>query len=97
MSSGNRHVLITGASGGIGSAVALALADRSTRLTLVARDPARLQAVAQRISAKAAGDATSMALRPSAALRIGVCIGRLLWLNVGAADVVESGGAPRVP
>jgi short-subunit dehydrogenase len=55
MSSGNRHVLITGASGGIGSAVALALADRSTRLTLVARDPARLQAVAQRIAAKAAG------------------------------------------
>jgi len=28
----HRHILITGASGGIGSAVALALADRSTKL-----------------------------------------------------------------
>ncbi len=55
MSNGNRHILITGASGGIGSAVALALADRTTSLTLVARDPARLQAVAERVAAKAAG------------------------------------------
>ena len=54
MSNGNRHILITGATGGIGSAVALALADRSTRLTLVARDPARLALVAQQIEAKGA-------------------------------------------
>jgi len=54
MGNGNRHILITGASGGIGSAVALALADAQTRLTLVARDPARLATVAQQVEAKAA-------------------------------------------
>ncbi|HVY99197.1 MAG TPA: SDR family oxidoreductase [Dongiaceae bacterium] len=54
-SSGNRHILITGASGGIGAAVTLALAGRATRLTLVARDPARLQALARQVEPKAAG------------------------------------------
>jgi short-subunit dehydrogenase len=55
MSKSERHILITGASGGIGAAVALALAEPATRLTLVARDPARLAALAQRIEAKSAG------------------------------------------
>jgi short-subunit dehydrogenase len=54
MSTRNRHILITGATGGIGSAVALALADRSTRLTLVARDPARLALLARQVEPKAA-------------------------------------------
>jgi len=49
-----RHILITGASGGIGAAVTLALADQSTRLTLVARDPSRLQALARQVETKAA-------------------------------------------
>jgi short-subunit dehydrogenase len=54
-SDGIRHILITGASGGIGAAVTQALADPATRLTLVARDPARLQALAQQLGGKAAG------------------------------------------
>jgi short-subunit dehydrogenase len=55
MNNGSRHILITGASGGIGAAVTLALADRATRLTLVARDPTRLAALARQVEGKAAG------------------------------------------
>ena len=40
-----RHALVTGASRGIGRAVALALAARGCRLTLVARDQSALEAV----------------------------------------------------
>jgi len=54
MSQGNRHILITGASGGIGAAVATALADKATRLTLVARDKVRLDALADALKGKAA-------------------------------------------
>ena len=39
----SRHILITGATGGIGSATARLLAQPGTRLSYVARDPARLQ------------------------------------------------------
>ncbi|MBU2663763.1 SDR family oxidoreductase [Actinoplanes bogorensis] len=44
-----RSALITGASRGIGRGIALALAAQGWRLTLVARDPVRLQAVADEI------------------------------------------------
>jgi short-subunit dehydrogenase len=54
MSSIERHILITGATGGIGSETALALAGTGTRLTLLARDPARLAALAERLRAQAA-------------------------------------------
>lgn len=43
--------LITGASGGIGSAIALAMAERGTRLFLVGRDAGRLNEVADRARA----------------------------------------------
>ncbi|MDH5575010.1 MAG: SDR family NAD(P)-dependent oxidoreductase, partial [Nitrospirota bacterium] len=42
----NQVILITGASSGIGKALACALAPQSPKLVLVARDHARLQEVA---------------------------------------------------
>ncbi|HEU4951355.1 MAG TPA: SDR family oxidoreductase [Holophagaceae bacterium] len=47
-----RSVLITGASEGIGRALALALAARGARLTLVAREGARLASLAEAVRAK---------------------------------------------
>ena len=54
MTGSPRHILITGASGGIGAEAAAALAGRDTRLTLVARNPERLKALADRLAPQAA-------------------------------------------
>lgn len=48
------HVLITGASSGIGAALALGYAGSGVRLTLLARDEAQLQAVAAACAARGA-------------------------------------------
>ncbi|MFI5371641.1 MAG: SDR family NAD(P)-dependent oxidoreductase [Candidatus Eisenbacteria bacterium] len=50
-SRGWSHALVTGASRGLGAAIAETLAARGTRLTLLARDPAALGVVAARIAA----------------------------------------------
>ena len=42
-------IVLTGATGGIGTALALALARRGEHLVLSARDEARLQALAARV------------------------------------------------
>ncbi len=47
------HALVTGASSGLGAALARAYAARGTRLTLLGRDPARLAAVADPLGAMA--------------------------------------------
>ena len=44
------HAIVTGGSSGIGWATARLLAERGSRVSLVARDPARLAAAAQRIA-----------------------------------------------
>lgn len=54
----NRHVLITGASGGLGSALALAYAEPGARLTLWGRDEARLGQTAALCREKGAEAAT---------------------------------------
>lgn len=49
----NAHVLLTGATGTIGAALARRLAERSARVTLVARTPAPLQALADATGGRA--------------------------------------------
>ncbi|SCK28760.1 SDR family NAD(P)-dependent oxidoreductase [Vogesella sp. LIG4] len=44
-----RHALVTGAGGGIGQAIAVALASHGARLTLLGRDAAKLEAVRQQL------------------------------------------------
>ncbi|NBB70572.1 MAG: SDR family NAD(P)-dependent oxidoreductase [Alphaproteobacteria bacterium] len=55
-----RHVLVTGASRGIGLAIARAFAAEGARLTLVARDGARLEAAAGELRAEG-GEAAALA------------------------------------
>jgi len=57
-----RHAVISGGSSGIGLAMAQALAGEGTRLTLLARDPQRLEAAAAAIRAAAPG--AEVAARP---------------------------------
>lgn len=45
----NKVAIVTGASGGIGRCIALALAEKGVRVELIARDPGRLQKVADEI------------------------------------------------
>jgi NAD(P)-dependent dehydrogenase (short-subunit alcohol dehydrogenase family) len=49
-----RHVVVTGAGTGIGRAIALGFARKGTRLTLLARDLARLEATASEVRARGA-------------------------------------------
>ena len=52
MSSETRSAIVTGASGGIGSAIAAMLHEEGFEVTLVGRDPAKLDAVASAMSAQ---------------------------------------------
>jgi 3-dehydrosphinganine reductase len=59
------HVLVTGGSSGIGLAFGRAALGRGARVSIVARDRARLDAAVQELSTSAAGDATRVASAPA--------------------------------
>jgi NAD(P)-dependent dehydrogenase (short-subunit alcohol dehydrogenase family) len=94
------HALITGASSGIGHAVALALAGRGYRITLLGRDPARLRRV--RDEARDLGvEATEVALDLTddgavASLARGLAGDRLDAL-IHSAGVVRLGSVEELP
>jgi short-subunit dehydrogenase len=61
MEATQRHILLTGATGGIGAATAKVLALPGTKLTLVARNPERLQRLADSLAQFCSGVATVVA------------------------------------
>jgi NAD(P)-dependent dehydrogenase (short-subunit alcohol dehydrogenase family) len=85
-----KHAVITGASRGIGAAIAHELARLGADLTLVARDAARLKSTADRLRdqpgriAKIAADVTDAAAVASLAARIGAP--DILINNAGGAE-----------
>lgn len=80
----DRVALVTGASRGIGRAIALALAARGMRVVLLARSKHRLDAVAAEISA-AGGIAVAVAADVADPLQAGMAVRR------GAAEIGEIG------
>ncbi|SFI69003.1 SDR family NAD(P)-dependent oxidoreductase [Albimonas pacifica] len=98
-----RHAVISGGSSGIGLAMAQALAAQGTGLTLLARDPARLEAAAGAVRAAAPG--VEVATQPcdirdaeATARAVAAAEARApLDLAVACAGVVRAGGFADLP
>jgi NAD(P)-dependent dehydrogenase (short-subunit alcohol dehydrogenase family) len=92
-----RCVIVTGASGGIGSACAKLFAARGARLALVDRDEAKLSALAAEVGA----DALTLVLDVTAEADMAQMASRTLQrfggidVLVAAAGILRTGGEPR--
>jgi NADP-dependent 3-hydroxy acid dehydrogenase YdfG len=82
-------VLITGASSGIGEAVAVKAADHANRLALLARDEAALEKVAARCQERGPREVRVLAADVGAAAEVEAAIGTLL-ADWGSFDLVVS-------
>lgn len=95
-------VLITGASGGIGSAVALAYADRGARLVLTARSPGlldKLVLACEERGATAVAEVTDVTDAPAVRAAVDLAVSRFGRLDVvvHTAAVVAYGRLSQVP
>jgi 3-oxoacyl-[acyl-carrier protein] reductase len=94
---GNKVVMVAGATGGIGSAVASAFATEGARLALVGRDPAKLAALAEEIGRNGVVAATFQCdlldpARPEACVRqVEQTFGRLDVLAMCAGNARRGG------
>jgi 3-oxoacyl-[acyl-carrier protein] reductase len=90
-----RAVLVTGASRGIGRAVAEGFAREGARLTVVARDPERLGQVGRELAALGAGDVLTVPGNVAAPDDLHACVSATVE-RFGSLDVVvaNAGGPP---
>lgn len=83
----NQTALIVGASGGIGRAVAVALAEAGARLALVGRDRDRLEATRAAVATPAAGTALVYTCDATDREAVGVMVAEVL-AALGAIDIL---------
>ncbi|HLX26646.1 MAG TPA: SDR family oxidoreductase [Candidatus Cybelea sp.] len=90
-----RTALVTGASSGIGEAVALALAAEGVKLAVAARREEKLRGVAARAKAMGASDARAYALDLTDAASIDATL-KSVHADFGSVDIlVVNGGGPK--
>ena len=81
----DQHVIVTGGSSGIGKAIAMRAAAASARVSLIARDPARLAAAQAEISAAAPGAPPVFAVAADVAEKTAVQAADVLVTSAGVA------------
>ncbi len=94
---GGRSVIVTGASGGIGSACARALAECGARLTLVDRNRDRLAEIAQGLGGESQSLALDVTNEQDMASMAEAAVARFGAIDalVAAAGILRTGGQPR--